>query len=761
MAEALYTNNAVTTLNGAITDAATSITVTDGSVFPNPTGGDYFYLTLSDGMSTEIVKVTARATHVLTVVRGVDGTSGTAFADGDDAQLRLAAAGIGEFARTASLNSANWDTAYSWGDHSLGKADLLVGAGQSNMASSNTQAAGGDLTPNSAVFLWDHAGSAWEVWTPANGYVAFLGGVTETANNILFQAAKYRQRKTNRAQYCILNAWGGQSIDLFVPATATLYADLQTQVTAALASSEMVAISKTAVDRLFYFQGEADSDKGNYGDFVGDLIDQLNAESWYDSGLPLIGFELAPQFMQSDYWANSGSDRNPQTIAVATQDLDYGADGIHLTGAAINIAGVRAAEMSFGGLGPTPLDINIVRPRYTQTAVTFIVGTGEKFETVDAAFEFLSSKWLRDVGMVTLRLAAGAHAAFDTSNFTGGFPIEIRGYDGVATSFPASGALSGGSAAAETEIKAQWASWVECASGDSQGVKLVGDNITLRGLAILANGESVNVGLDVYGKAAIYSCAVHGFVQDQVIIRGGANVDISEVACYGGLRGLTLYGSAYAEIYSSRDNVFVAQTTYAVSLDDGARLGLMCGNDVAEFTGSWCISAARNARGYFYHLTTDTVAALVSISDGADLFIDSINCSGISVGGSPSNTPETFRISLDGKLTIGSSFVIATHNGRFCYNLGGEFRVNGDATVSSWTGTGIEFMRSRYPGSVCKIVGTLAITAETGGGINDIRCDNGGQILTRAISLPGGTSITTSPASNTLQTDGRFISETG
>lgn len=62
-----FLNDASTTLNGAINQFVTSITVSDGSVFPSE--GDY-RLSLND----EIVLVTHRATNVLTVIRGVDDT---------------------------------------------------------------------------------------------------------------------------------------------------------------------------------------------------------------------------------------------------------------------------------------------------------------------------------------------------------------------------------------------------------------------------------------------------------------------------------------------------------------------------------------------------------------------------------------------------------------------------------------------------------------------------------------------------------------
>lgn len=88
-----YANNAKTTLNGAITDSATSITVTNGAVFPSLSGGDYFYMTLEDvTLQNEIVKVTAVAGNDLTIVRAQNGTTAKAFADADKAEGRVVTA---------------------------------------------------------------------------------------------------------------------------------------------------------------------------------------------------------------------------------------------------------------------------------------------------------------------------------------------------------------------------------------------------------------------------------------------------------------------------------------------------------------------------------------------------------------------------------------------------------------------------------------------------------------------------------------------
>ena len=95
----LFTNNANSTLAAGIGTGATALTLTtgDGALFPNPSGGDYFLATLCKVLggvevSIEVVKVTARATDVLTIVRAQEGTTGTAYASGDRLSLRLTAA---------------------------------------------------------------------------------------------------------------------------------------------------------------------------------------------------------------------------------------------------------------------------------------------------------------------------------------------------------------------------------------------------------------------------------------------------------------------------------------------------------------------------------------------------------------------------------------------------------------------------------------------------------------------------------------------
>lgn len=105
-------NNATTVLAGSITDSATSLSVQagKGALFPTLSVGDWFPLTLRNSSgSYEIVKVTARATDVFTIVRAQEGTAGTAFTAGDRADLRITAAALDTFvqAATALLQANN------------------------------------------------------------------------------------------------------------------------------------------------------------------------------------------------------------------------------------------------------------------------------------------------------------------------------------------------------------------------------------------------------------------------------------------------------------------------------------------------------------------------------------------------------------------------------------------------------------------------------------------------------------------------------
>ena len=97
----LFANNAETVLAAALTNVATTLSVTPGTgnEFPSiaALGEDYFLLTLfkiTGGVeaSHEIVKVTVRAAgtpDTMTIVRAQEGTTALAYLAGDRVELRL------------------------------------------------------------------------------------------------------------------------------------------------------------------------------------------------------------------------------------------------------------------------------------------------------------------------------------------------------------------------------------------------------------------------------------------------------------------------------------------------------------------------------------------------------------------------------------------------------------------------------------------------------------------------------------------------
>ena len=98
----LFTNNASAPLASSISSSATAIVVTtgQGALFPALSGSDYFYATLTNSSNQlEIVKVTARSSDTMTVVRGQEGTTARAYVATDKIEVRVTAAGLTNMAQ--------------------------------------------------------------------------------------------------------------------------------------------------------------------------------------------------------------------------------------------------------------------------------------------------------------------------------------------------------------------------------------------------------------------------------------------------------------------------------------------------------------------------------------------------------------------------------------------------------------------------------------------------------------------------------------
>ena len=103
----VFKNNAKTTLASSLSNSATSATVTDGSVFPSLSAGEFFLITFDDGTNNEICKCTARSGNTLTIVRAQESTTARAFSSGDAAEGRVTAGVLETIQENIAAKSAN------------------------------------------------------------------------------------------------------------------------------------------------------------------------------------------------------------------------------------------------------------------------------------------------------------------------------------------------------------------------------------------------------------------------------------------------------------------------------------------------------------------------------------------------------------------------------------------------------------------------------------------------------------------------------
>lgn len=97
---AIFANNATGKLGGDITTSSTTLILQtgNGALFPAPTGGNYFPITVVKSNGTlEIMKCTARTSDTLTVTRSQEGTTAKAFSIGDRVSLRMTAGSLTDF----------------------------------------------------------------------------------------------------------------------------------------------------------------------------------------------------------------------------------------------------------------------------------------------------------------------------------------------------------------------------------------------------------------------------------------------------------------------------------------------------------------------------------------------------------------------------------------------------------------------------------------------------------------------------------------
>lgn len=208
----LIKNNARSVLAADISASATSLTVADASAFPviGVGTGDSFYLTIVQGDTIEIVKVTAISGSTLTVERAQDGTSASSFSSGDAIELRMNKAALDGRYVTSDTDGN--------GSHTYNIGTGATTSGVTSTINIGTSSSSGSTT---AITLGSTNSTMTRSIT-ANGPITFTGGTskfTHFGNNTVVIAT------TNATSTATLEirGWGGQAGTSNIQANGRLY----------------------------------------------------------------------------------------------------------------------------------------------------------------------------------------------------------------------------------------------------------------------------------------------------------------------------------------------------------------------------------------------------------------------------------------------------------------------------------------------------------------------------------------------------------
>ena len=192
----LYANNASSTLASAINNSVTSITIGNwaNSKFPSIAAGsgDFYFATIEEGATMEIVRVTATnsGTSTLTVTRGQESTTAASFTTAAKIEVR-ATAGMLDALKTADIWEQTAPGTYTWTKPTGAKLVHVLmyggggggGSGYRRSTSAISAASGGG---------GGAGGGRMESWIPASALPATVsvtvgagggGGAAQTAND--------------------------------------------------------------------------------------------------------------------------------------------------------------------------------------------------------------------------------------------------------------------------------------------------------------------------------------------------------------------------------------------------------------------------------------------------------------------------------------------------------------------------------------------------------------------------------------------------
>lgn len=197
----VFVNNYSRALASTISDSTTTIVVTSADGLPTLGGGEFYYLTISTGITFEIVKVTARTTTTLTVVRAQDGTTALQWPAGTPIEMRIPAEFLNDVAALSgasvtSVNGASGVVVLDTDDISEGATNLY--ASETNVVDALDAATLTTVTPVSGdLILLQDASDSYNL--KVANFSSFGGGGSQTPWTSIIDTAGYELTNSSTA----------------------------------------------------------------------------------------------------------------------------------------------------------------------------------------------------------------------------------------------------------------------------------------------------------------------------------------------------------------------------------------------------------------------------------------------------------------------------------------------------------------------------------------------------------------------------------
>jgi len=259
---------------------------------------------------------------------------------------------------------------------------VLLGLGQSNMASSDNDAAGGDLSTDTRIRFWN--GTTYVTMDPANGVGVPVAG----RNSILFQMAKQALRRGYSFVYVVITAHPGQAISYWTGSgtSSAGYAADKAVAQAAISSPELTALGVTEFDAVVVQQGESDGGSGfdlsTFQTANETWRAQLRAETWVSTTTPFLHIQLSDQVQSHNgpngYFTQTlPNDDDPYSRTVPTAGLHPGGvDGTHWPGSAMDAIGARCLDIFANHAAAKSGAGSILRGEFLRLVVENVFGKG-------------------------------------------------------------------------------------------------------------------------------------------------------------------------------------------------------------------------------------------------------------------------------------------------------------------------------------------------------------------------------------------------